>query len=46
MEVMKKLLEKDLQHYFQKWKIGMVRGRGQEGDPFEGDNTSIVLLVE
>jgi hypothetical protein len=46
MEVMKKLSEKDLQHYFQQWKIRMVLCRGRGGDHFEGDNISIVWLVE
>jgi hypothetical protein len=45
-EVMKKLSEKDLQHCFQQWKIHMEQCGGRGRDHSEGDNISIVRLVE
>jgi hypothetical protein len=37
---------KDLPHCFQHWKIRMELCRGRGGDLFEGDNISIVWLVQ
>jgi len=42
MELMNKLLEDDLQHCFQQWKIRMERFRHREGEYIEGDNIYIV----
>ena len=41
-ELMNKLLEDDLQHCFQQWKICMERCRDQREEYIKGDNISIV----
>jgi hypothetical protein len=41
-EILMKLSEKDLQHYFQQWKIHIAQCRGQGEDHFEVDNISIM----
>jgi len=41
-ELMNKLSEDDLQHFFQKWKICVERFRDRGGEYIEGDNISIV----
>ena len=41
-ELMNKLSEDDLQHYFQQWKIRMERCRDWVGEYIEGDKISIV----
>jgi hypothetical protein len=46
IEVMKKLSEKDLQHCFLQRKIRMEWCRGRGREHFEGDNISIVWLIE
>lgn len=38
VELMKSLLENDLQHCFQQWKLHMERCRDQGGHHIEGDN--------
>jgi hypothetical protein len=45
-EAIKKLSEKDLRHCSQPWKIRMERSRSRGGGHSEGDNISIVGLVE
>ena len=42
MELMNRLSEDDLQHFFQQWKIRMERCRVRGGEYLEGDNISIV----
>ena len=41
-ELMNKLSEDDLQHFFQQWKIRMERYRDRGGEYIEGDNISVV----
>jgi len=41
-ELTNKLLEDDLQHCFQQWKIRMEWCRDQEEEYIEGDNMSVV----
>jgi len=41
-ELTNKLLEDDLQHCFQQWKIRMGRFRDRGGEYIDGDNISIV----
>jgi len=43
-ELMKKLSEDDLQHFFQQWKIRMEQCRDQGGEYIEVDNISIVYF--
>jgi len=40
-ELMNKLSEDDLQHWFQQWKIRMERCRDRGGEYIEGDSISI-----